>query len=76
METNCTSVFVCLVVCAFFSKSSGRKNAEYAFKHTFKNNTTQYAKKEDEEKKEQSRDIHDDIRGGLPIQSLTPPDRV
>ena len=30
-------------------------------------------KKEEEERKEQSRDLHDDIRGGLPIQILTLP---
>ena len=30
-------------------------------------------KKEEEERKEQSRDLHDDIRGGLPIQILTRP---
>ena len=33
-------------------------------------------KKEGEEKREQSRDRHDDIRGELPIQFLTPPDRA
>ena len=33
-------------------------------------------KKEEEKKKEQSSDIQDDIRGGLPIQFLTPPDRA
>ena len=30
-------------------------------------------KKEEEERKEQSRDLHDDIRCGLPIQILTLP---
>ena len=30
-------------------------------------------KKEEEERKEQGRDLHDDIRGGLPIQILTLP---
>ena len=34
-----------------------------------KNNTTQYAKKK--KKKRKSKDLHDDIRGGLPIQFLT-----
>ena len=33
-------------------------------------------KKEEEEMKEQSRDLHDDIRGRLPTQFLTPPDRA
>ena len=33
-------------------------------------------KKEEEEKKEQINDLHDDIRGWLPIQFLTPPDRA
>ena len=33
-------------------------------------------KKEGEEKKEQRRDLHDNIRDGLPIQFLTPPDRA
>ena len=33
-------------------------------------------KKREEEKKEQSRDLHDDIRGGLPIQLLTPAERA
>ena len=32
--------------------------------------------KEGEEKKEKSRDLHDDNRGGLPIQFLTTPDRA
>ena len=63
METNCTSVFV------FFSKSSGRNNAKYAFQYTFNNDTTQYAKKGEEEKKEQFRDLQDDIRGGCPSSS-------
>ena len=45
-------VFVCLFV---FFKSSGRNNAKYAFQKTFKNNTTQYAEKEQEEKKELAR---------------------
>ena len=31
-------------------------------------------KKEDE--REQRGDLHDDIRGGLPIQFLTPPNRA
>ena len=35
-----TAVFV-----FFFSKSSGRNNAKYAFQYTFKYNTTQYTKK-------------------------------
>ena len=34
--------------CVFFSKSSGRNNAKHAFQYTFKNNTTQYAKQEEE----------------------------
>ena len=46
METNCTSGFV-----FFFSKSSGRNNAKYAFQYTFKNYTTQYAKKEKRKRK-------------------------
>ena len=33
-------------------------------------------KKEEEVKKEQSMDLHDDIRGGSPIQFLTPPNRA
>ena len=33
-------------------------------------------KKEGEEKKEQSRDLHDDIRGELLIQFLTQTDRA
>ena len=33
-------------------------------------------KKEEKEKKEQNMDLHDAIRGGLPIQFLTPPDRA
>ena len=36
--------------------------------------TTQYAKKEKKKTEEQSKDLHDDIRGGLPIHFLTPPD--
>ena len=67
------TVLPCL---CFLSKSSGRNNAKYAFQYSFKDNTAQYAKKEEEEKKEQSRDLHDDIRGGLPIQFLTPPDKA
>ena len=68
------TVLPCL---CFFSKSSARNNAKYAFQYTFKDNTTQYAKKEEEEEKtEQSRDLHDDIRGGLPIQFLSPPNRA
>ena len=35
--------------------------------------TTQKMK---EEKREQSRDLHDDIRGGLPIPFLTPHNRA
>ena len=34
-----------------FSKSSGRNNAKYAFQYTFKNYTTQYAKKEKRKRK-------------------------
>ena len=41
-HANCTAVFVCSFI---LSKSSGRNNAKYAFQYTFKNNTTQYAKK-------------------------------
>ena len=67
-HANCTAVFVFCV-----SKSSGRINAKYAFEYTIKNNSTQYAKKEEKEMKEQSRDPHDDI---LPIQFLTRPDRA
>ena len=55
------TVLLCLF---FFSKSNGRKNAKYAFQHTFENNTTQH-KRKDKEKKEQSRDLHDDIRVAL-----------
>ena len=33
-------------------------------------------KKEEEEKKEQRMDLYDDIRGGSPIQFLTPTDRA
>ena len=33
-------------------------------------------KQGEEEKKEQSRDLHGDIHGGLPIQLRTPPDKV
>ena len=36
------------------------------------NNYHTIGKKEEEEKKEQIKDLHDDIRGGLPIQFLTP----
>ena len=34
----------------YFSKSSGRNNAKYAFQYTFKNNTTRYAKNKKEKK--------------------------
>ena len=67
------TVLLCLY---FFSKSGGRNNAKNAFQYTFKNETTQYPKKEGEEKREQSRDRQDNIRGELPIQFLTPPDRA
>ena len=60
-------------MCFYFSKSSGRNNAKYAFQYTFKNNTTRYAKKKKKKKKEQSSEILNEIRGGLPIQFLTPP---
>ena len=39
------TVLPCL---CFFSKSSGRNNAKHAFQYTFKNNTTQCAKQEEE----------------------------
>ena len=38
--------------------------------------TLHNTEKEEEEKKEQSRALHDDIRSGLPIQFLTPLDRA
>ena len=60
---NCTALIV------FFLKSSGRNNAKYAFQYTI-------GKKEEEGKREQIKDLHDDIRGGLPIQFLTRPDRA
>ena len=61
----------------FFSKSRGRNNAKYAFQNTFKNNTVHtIRKREEEEKKEQRMDLHDDIRGRTPIQFLTPTDRA
>ena len=41
----CTTARSCVF---FFSKSSGRNNAKHAFQYTFKNNTTQYAKQEEE----------------------------
>ena len=47
METDCTFVFVCFF---FFSTCSGRNNVNYAFQYTFKNNTTQYAKKKKKRK--------------------------
>ena len=53
----------------FFFKSSGRNNAKYAFQYTI-------GKKEEQEKREQIKDLHDDIRDGLPIQFLTRPDRA
>ena len=42
------TVLPCL---CFFSKSSGRNNAKYAFQYTFKDNTTQYAKKKKKKKR-------------------------
>ena len=50
-------------------------NPKYAFQYTFKNNNTKNEKKE-EDKREQRGDLHDDIRSGLPIQFLTPPNRA
>ena len=43
---NCTGVFV-----FFFFKSGGRNDAKYAFQYTFKNNTTQFAKKKEKKRK-------------------------
>ena len=50
-RANCTAVFVCV----FFSISSGRNIAKYAFQYTFKKHQT-IRKKEEEEKKDQSRE--------------------
>ena len=36
--------------CFYFSKSSGRTNAKYAFQYTFQNNITQHAKKKKKER--------------------------
>ena len=44
-------VLPCLCVLFFFSKSSGRNNAKYAFQYTFENNTTQQAKKKKKKKR-------------------------
>ena len=68
-------VFV-FAFCFFFSNSGGRNKAKYSFQYTFKNNTTQYAKKRLRKKKEQRMDLHDDIRGRSTIQFLTPTDRA
>ena len=38
--------------------------------------TPHNTQKEEEEKKEQRMDLHDDIRGRSPIQFLTPTDRA
>ena len=55
-------------------KSSGRNNAKYAFQYTFKSSTTQYAKKKKKKKRRKnSRDRHDDIRGGSPMNSQPRP---
>ena len=51
-------------------------NPKYAFQYTFKNNNTKNEKKKEEDKREQRGDPHDDIRGGLLIQFLTPPNRA
>ena len=40
-HANCTAIFVLF----FFSKSGGRNNAKYSFQYSFKNNTTQYARR-------------------------------
>ena len=48
-HANCTAIFV-LCICSF-SKSGGRNNAKYAFQYTFKNKTTQYAKKKKPKRK-------------------------
>ena len=66
------TVLPCL---CFFSKSSGQNNAKYAF-NTLLKITPHNMQKRRRRKEEQSRDLHDDIRGGLPIQFLTPPDRA
>ena len=44
-NTTARSKLFCVVL-FIFSKSSGRKNAKYAFQYSFKNNTSQQAKKE------------------------------
>ena len=66
------TVLPCL---CFFSKSSGQNNAKYAF-NTLLKITPHNKQKRRRRKEEQSRDLHDDICGGLPIQFLTPPDRA
>ena len=63
METNCTSVFV------FFSKCSGRNNAKYAFQYTFKNSTTQYAKKEKKKRKSKVGTLTTIFAAGYPFSS-------
>ena len=47
----CTTRTVLPCLCFYFSKSSGRNNAKYAFQYTLKNNTTQYAKKKKKKRK-------------------------
>ena len=51
-------------------------NPKYAFQYTFKKNNTKNEKKKEDDEREQRGDLHDDIRGKLPIQLLTPLNRA
>ena len=53
--------------------SKRRKLGMFLFFQKCQHNNHTIRKKEEEERKEQSRDLHDDIRGGLTIQILTRP---
>ena len=71
-----------MVNCACaFNQSESRKYFEWIVMlnmlfNTLLKITPHNTQKEEEEKKEQRMDLHDDIRGRSPIQFLTPTDRA
>ena len=71
-RANCTAVFVC--VC-FFLYLAVEILLNMLF-NTLLKNTKQYAKKKKKKRKTKVGNLHDDIRSGSPIQSLTPPDKA
>ena len=65
--------FKTLILNFVYLHSKRRKLGMFILFQKCQHNNHTIRKKEEEERKEQSRDLHDDIRGGLPIQILTLP---